>query len=76
MNILSEIIVVDMRSTMADTFATLPRSIASGPLLKFGSSRTEEGSTDTNDPGKLRIPLESLLDEFPFCKFCCRHRAA
>ena len=56
MNILSEIIVVDMRSTMADTFATLPRSIASGPLLKFGSSRTEEGSTDTNDPGKLRIP--------------------
>ena len=56
MNIISEIIVVDMRSRMADTFATLPRSIASGPLLKFGSSRTEECSTDTNDPGKLRIP--------------------
>ena len=59
MNIFSEIFVVDMRLTMADPFATLPRSIASRPLLKFGSSPAEEGCTDTNDPGKHSESLRS-----------------
>ena len=68
------------KSTKADSYSNLARSVSSRPLLICGCSSVEEGWTDNqcllgNTPNPFTLVKGATPgDIFLCCKSCCRHR--